>query len=153
MAKPPAKRIPSDDCVLVQDGMEYTPHEGEWIEVVTGYTVADMQDANRFQKLMDDRQAIGDDEQEELLAWVQRADAILGDLSRSIDSRLVAWSWTDARSRPLPPPSPEVIASLSWDELAYLLRVVRGQTETDRKNGSAPSLTTTSATASRRRRS
>ncbi len=153
MAKPPARRIPSDDLVIERDGEEYALHEGEWVEVVTGYTVGDLRDSKRWQKLLEDKEAIGDDETEALAEWEKQADTILEDLSHSIDSRLAAWSWTDVRGRPLPPPSPSVIRSLSWDEVGYLLRVVRGQTETDLKNGSAPSPTTTSATASRRRRS
>ena len=152
MAKPPARRIPSDDFVITVDGTEYTPHEGEWIEVLSGFTVGDMQDGTRFAKLLDDRASIGDDETAALTEWAQRADAVLTDLARSIDSRMVAWAWTDARSRPLPAPSPAVIASLTWEELAYLLKAVRGQIETDRKNGSAPLPTTTSAIASRKRR-
>lgn len=152
MSKAPAKRMPSDDLAIEQDGIEYRPHEGEWVDVLPGYTVGDLQDVTRWEKLMDDRQAIGDDEPEAMVAWMGRAEAVLGDMSRSIDRRLVGWSWTDGRGRPLPEPSPEVIAGLTWDELSYLMRIVRGQAETDRKNGSAPSRTTSSATASRSRR-
>ena len=147
MAKPPPRRIPSDDFVIESDGAEYRPHQGEWVDVLPGYTVADMQDTARFQKLMDDRTAIGADEPEALSDWMERADVVLASLARGIDARLVAWSWTDARGRALPAPSPEVVASLTWDELGYLLRVVRGQGEQDRPNASAPSPITSSATA------
>lgn len=153
MAKPPARRVPSDDYVVTVDGQDYAPHAGEWIDIIPGYTVGDMLDASRFQKLLDDRGSIGDDEPEAMAEWLTRADRVLVDLAASIDRRLVGWSWTDARGRPLPTPTADVIASLTWAELNYLLRAVRGQVaEADRKNAGRPSRTTSSATASRRSR-
>jgi hypothetical protein len=66
-----------------------------------------------------------------------------------LTGRLIAWNWTDDDSQPMPQPkgNPDVLTQLRADELVWLVTVSQGESPTERKNGSRPSETTSSAIA------
>lgn len=129
MSKIPPKRVPSDDCILVVEGVEYTPHKGEWIDIVPFMTV---------------RQEIAIIE---LLQSGKQNDANKANRSTQIlceeaANRVVDWNWTDLEGNPLPKPyrNPGVLHQLSNDELGYILKIMRGsESPAERKNALAPS--------------
>ena len=131
--KLPSRRVRSDDYAVDLGGKEYRPHAGEWVDFRGRSTVESLIIDLRLQALLR-LSGLTKEEAEETSALYER---VTEDLARSI----VAWSWTDDDWKELPsPPSPEVIRSLSVDELFWLLRGrFGGRTEEDRKNGSPPS--------------
>ncbi len=152
MAKPPTRQITSDDCVVTVEGEDYTPHEGEWIRVLPGITAAEIRLLRELQELKPKLEAIeGDDE-------AQGQSIVLLDKSYDravsmVARRVVEWNWTDSEGKKYPSgPTTEVIQELDVQELFYLVAAVRGETAGERKNGSRPSPTTSSASRQRRSR-
>lgn len=148
MAKPPPRRVPSDDCAVPIGGEIYHAHEGEWVEIVGSTTVAEMAAGLRFQQLATDLAAISG-EPDEQRKVMEIMNPVFDEMCRLLALRLTAWSWTDDASRPLGPPNDvAVLKGLRSDELQYLLTVAISEGPGERKNGSSVSLTTSSATAS-----
>ena len=146
MAKPPPRRVPSDDFVTTVDGIDYHPHEGEWIEIVGTLSVAEYQATIRM-SLIGVELSATDDPREHLSLTERHFEAICAGLAHHI----VDWSWTDPFGAPLPSPfnRPDVLQSLSPDELGYLIALVRDSESSARKNGSPPSPITSLVTGSR----
>lgn len=152
MGKLPTKQIASDDCVVTLDGVEYTPHEGEWIRAVPGLSVAELRLVRELNELKPKLDAIEDEdtEQEQSIALM---DHSFGRAVAIVAGRIEEWNWTDNAGQPYPKnPDEEVIRCLQLEELYYLLAAVRGETPAERGNGSRPSQTSTSATKRRQRR-
>jgi len=135
MAKIPSKRVPSDDCIvrvgrkiadekIVEEGIAYNIHEGEWIEVIP---VRSLRQYFALSRLI----AGGD---------AQKMESSLDDLCEQVAERVTAWNWTDMGGNPLPQPykNPDAIKTLTEDELLYLMSAVQGETPGQRKNASAP---------------
>ncbi len=136
MAKPAPRRVQSDDCELTVDGATYRPHEGEWIEVRGGRTVAESEAIHDMHRVMVDLDAASGEPDE-----AQRVSAIMHHYYERmiglLADRLLAWSWTDDDGEPLPQPhhNPSVFYRLTDTEAYYLLSAIRGETPGERKNG------------------
>lgn len=143
MSKPTPKRVLSDDCAVPVDGTVYYPHEGEWIELYAGMSVAETLSFDKMRRMGAKLDAIkdrpdADDHIEDIVEVpYQRICAIIA-------RHVTAWNWTDLASRPLPPPSEEALMDLSDHELGWLALAVKGETSGQRKNDSAPSPITSS---------
>lgn len=146
--KPPPRIVPSDDCVVTVDGVEYHPHEGESVSIAPGYSVGDLQLQHELQALRVKLDAIAGDDDEGA-----RQVAILDNSYTSaievLSARLLGWTWTDDAGDPLPQPhkAPSAFSRLRLDEIYYLIQAVKGETPGEQKNGSRPSRTSSSATA------
>lgn len=146
--KPPARTVPSDDCVVTVDGVEYHPHEGEWVKVVPGYSVGDLQLQREMQSLamkLDAASGEADEAQKKIALVDDSYESAIGVLSH----RLRAWNWTsdDGEALPQPAGNPAAFQHLRVEEVMYLVAAVQGETPGDQKNGSRPSGTSSSATA------
>ena len=147
--KPTARIVPSDDCVVTIDGVDYALHEGESVTVVPGFSVGDIQLMRRFSELQPQLDA-ATSPGEQIGITADTCNEIIDALCK----RLLAWTWTDDAGRYLPQPlgNPVAFAPLRVEELMYLALVVRGESPGERKNGSRPSRTSSSATRTSRRR-
>lgn len=147
--KPQARQVPSDDCVVTIDSVDYALHEGESVTVVPGFSVGDIQLMRRFAELQPQLDAAANPS-EQIGITADTCNEIIEALSK----RLLAWSWTDDAGRLLPQPlgNPMAFAPLRVEELMYLALIVRGEAPGERKNGSRPSPTSSSATRTSRRR-
>ena len=135
MAKPIARRIPSDDCTKTVDGTEYAVHEGERVELVGGLTIAELRARQHLLELSPKVAALqGEDNaaQETIRLLEESYTKVLDSLAR----RLVAWNWTDDRGEPLPAPdgTSTPLEGLSPEELLYLLTATGGEAPAERKN-------------------
>ena len=154
MAKPRARRIPSDACPLRVGDETYYPHEGEWVELFPIVTVGDRLVFTNLQALgVRLQQAEGDED--EMLVQLAGVSESYGHIKGVLVKNIVAWNWTglDSELLPLPKADPTVLDTLSDDEMQWLMGCVFGREEeiaSDRKNGSRPLPTTSSATARRR---
>ena len=131
--------MPSDDCVvyvgrvirdgeIVDAGEPYKVHEGEWIDIVPVTTIQQTIALRGLQEA-----ASKGNETE--------AEKNIDILCKTLADNLTDWSWTDNKGNPLPNPfeKPEILMSLTEDELAYLLTALAGETPGERKNVSMPS--------------
>ena len=145
--KPKPKTIPSDDCEVTVDGVDYYPHRGEWIKAIPALTVAEVRLRRELTGVQVKLDALkGEpDENEQMVALM---DDSFDTVIRVLSQRIVEWDWTDDAAEPYPQPhrNPEVLRSLRMDELYYLVLAVRGETAGERKNASRPSQTPSSAT-------
>lgn len=136
MAKPAAKRVLSDDCVVIVAGERYSPHEGEWVEVQAGMPVSSWMHLQAWRALGPQLAAAQGEPDEG--AQVRRLmagayEAALGHIARL----LVAWSWTDDRGQPLPAPDGTTgpLQTLRAEEVWWLLQALERETPGERKNG------------------
>lgn len=148
MSKPPLRHIPSDDCAVVVDGETYYPHEGESLSLIGGARpIRLFQVVNRLRQASVQVEAL-QDEPDGAVQIAELLDPQFEELCELLASRIVDWTWTDARGQPLPPPNARAVALLENQEVLYLITVVQGEGPAERKNGSSSSPTTSSATTS-----
>lgn len=138
MAKPKPKRIPSDSCRLFVDGEECHPHEGEWVELISAETVAEMRARVAMSRLDTQIDAIRG-EPNEAQQYITLMDDHYTQLVGFLAERVFAWDWTDLRGRPLPPPvdeagSPLGLLRLHPAELYWLSNVSTAESPEQRKN-------------------
>jgi len=131
--KIPPKRVPSDDCAIyvgrkiegdkiVAQGEPYYVHKGEWVEILPITSVGEAIAISRMLGLN-----------------IKQADKIaegLNQLCEGLAKRVINWNWTGMDSKPLPKPynKPEVIKSLTEDELVWLAITSQGESPGERKN-------------------
>lgn len=133
MSKIPPRTIPSDDLVIVVDGVEYRPHEGETVTVRGQASWKLLEGTTAMFGLYQRLGSLSADEQ----ARAQTAvDEVFEELSRLI----VDWTWTDDEGDVLPQSTSDVLRRLSLDEFQYLLGLVTPQGPS--KNSSEPSTST-----------
>lgn len=145
MGKPRPRRIASDDCAVLIDGAVYYPHEGEYVELYSGVTVGELQAMEHIRRLGVEISAVKGDA-DEYARTLQLLDPHYEELYGCLASRLVSWDWTDDRGRPLGPPDEiATLRRLRPEELYWLLFCVQGESQGERKNGSRPSQTISSA--------
>jgi len=147
--KPQAKTVPSDDCVVTIDSVDYPLHEGESVTVVPGFSVGDIQLMRQLAELQPKVDAA-----EGGIEKVGITDDVIAGTVTALSRRVLAWTWTDDAGRLLPQPlgNPAAFATLRIEELMYLALIVRGESPGERKNGSRPSPTSSSAIRTSRRR-
>lgn len=135
MAKPQPRRIASDDCIKTVDGVEYAVHEGEWVEMVGGVSVAEMR-ARQVLLEFGPKVAALEGEPDANVEFVRLFNEAYSTVIQGIARRLVDWNWTDDLGHPLPKPdgSPAPLAPLSPEEILYLLTVVTAEAPAERKN-------------------
>ena len=123
--KIPPVKVLSDDCTVyigrvIEDGKikepgtGYKVHEGEWVELFPAMSLAEIK-------------AITD------IAAAGALDKLCDELSK----RIVSWNWTDNFGVALAQPhkNPDVIFSVTDDELMWLLSASKGEeTANERKN-------------------
>jgi len=143
VSKPQPKRLPSDDCKVIQGGETYYPHEGEWVEVLPGVTVDGVRQLHTLHELAPKLLAAqGEaDEQARILALM---DGAFSEVARFLAPRLTAWNWTDDLGRPLPLPdgTPGPLGCLRQEELFWLISAAQGETPGKGASASKPSPTT-----------
>ena len=139
MSKPEPVRLRTDDCVVTVNGADYTPHEGEWVEVLIGQTPADFR-VMRASAEMASRIAQLEGEDDEALRRIVTVDDGYADLIDAVRPRLVAWNWTDDLGQPLDQPreNPDVFNKLRIEEVLYLARAVKGDVGEVRTQPEAP---------------
>jgi hypothetical protein len=149
MAKPKPLRIPSDDCAVTVNGEACQPHEGEWVEIYSGMSVGEWRAFESIRRAGVDLLA-AQGEPDEAARVTAIVEGQFGTLCEHLARRVTAWTWTDDRGMPLPQPdgTPGPLQALRSQELAWLIAVSQGETPAVRKNGSRPSRTTSSDTAS-----
>lgn len=151
MSKAPTVRIPSDGCVIVAPGIEpYYPHVGEWVDVVLVGSVGELQAIARLRELAP-ALAAAQGEPDEMARTLALLDPHFEEVLGYLAGRVMAWSWTDNFSRPLPQPdgTPGPLRLLTANELYWLLFASQADDAGTRKKGSRPSPITSSATARR----
>ena len=130
--KIPPQRIPSDDCTvyigrviedgeITEEGTPYKVHEGEYVELFPVQSLSELIALSDIMAVTRDPEAFG----------------AMRQLCRSLSERVVSWDWTGNDGQPLAQPhnNPEVLESLTNDELMWLFSAVKGkETEADRKN-------------------
>ena len=148
MSKPLAKRVPSDDCIVTVDGVDYALHEGEWVDVVPAFSTGDLRFMRKIVNLRTEVDA-AEKPEDGIVLTADTYEELIDILSR----RLVAWNWTDDQGQALPQPNgnPVAFATLRLEELLYLSLVIRGESPGERKNALKPSRTSRSATRTSRR--
>lgn len=148
MSKPGGRRILSDDFVVVVNGVQFNPHEGEWIDVMPVQSVADLRQRIKLAQMqveLDALQGEPDAERKQIAIL----DANLPPLCEMLGRVILGWNWTDLAGKLLPNPhnEPGVMEQLvTTDELLYLIAITQPEVPAERKNGSRPSRTTSSAT-------
>lgn len=155
--KVPPREVPSDDCPLVvgrrieddkitDPGQTYYPHVGEAVSILPTKTLQGLLKLRKLGFSTDD-----EDPAEKL----GRLDRSLADICEHLAGVIVGWDWTDLGGEPLPQPykRPEVLAELETDELVWLIQAAQGETKSERKNGSAPLPSGSTARGQRRRKS
>ncbi len=125
--KPEIRQVPSDDCEVPVDGVVYTPHEDEWVQVLPIQRVGDTKMYVAFNHLGPQLLALkGEpDEQAKVNELVApHFDSVIA----FVTGRIVKWNWTDMAGDPLPQPrdNPAVFATLTTEELMYLVSVIQG---------------------------
>ncbi len=140
--KIPSKRIPSDDCTIyvgrkikgdaiVEVGTPYHIHENEWVEFTP------VRSAQEYTALMQ-------------LQNTKEIAKGLDNLCEALAKLLTAWNWTDNDGVLLSQPknNPDVIRSLSDDEVLWLAGATMGvETQVERKNESGAIATSSSLMA------
>ena len=128
--KIPPDRVKSDDCAvyigrvvndgeITEAGTPYHVHKGEWVDVLPCRSLAEMMAVS----------AIAAD----ALSGVASLRQICTELSK----RVVGWNWTGMDSQPLAQPfgNPELLETLTDDEVLWLLGAAKGdETQEERKN-------------------
>lgn len=145
MAKPPTRQVPSDDCTIEADGVVYSPHEGEWVKVVSSFAVGSLRIMRRMTELQSQMDALDDDEQ---IRKIVLMDDTVDQIIDVLQGRIVEWNWTDDLGNPLPQPfgNPDAFKPLRLEELMYLALIVRGEAPAEQGNGSRPLPTSSSVT-------
>jgi len=136
MAKIKPERVPSDDCTVTVDGVEYAIHEGEWVEFMPGLTAGEIEMmkqariiATRFAAIEGDADA--EDTQLDIVGdRIDEAWAFITD-------RITGWNWTDNDGKPYPQikDDPDVFKSLHLQEIYYLVSIGMGEGKAAEKNG------------------
>ena len=103
----PPRRVEGTTFVQTVDGVEYRPHEDEWVDFRRGFSWGYMM---AQQGLV----AARDDTGKRIAAWT--------DVVKSLADNIIAWSLTDAEGEALPQPyhNPEAFRQLTNEELLWL---------------------------------
>lgn len=127
--KIPPRRVVADDLVITgDDGQEYQPHAGEWVEVRGHVSVDDYLKTMAVRDIRIGGDAATRSEQvDELFDW--------------LGSRILDWNWTNDEGIEMPKPTAAVIRGLDFVEIMWLLTAILPPTRSgeETKNDEAPS--------------
>lgn len=133
--KPKARRVPSDDCILTQDGEEYAIHAGEWVEFRGRANMGFFTKYLQMQSLAESAQG-GASTPGDAVALGLAAESIADQLAQHISS----WTWTNDDGDPMPLPAKgEALDDLDQIEFQWLLEHFLETSDGDRPNASSPS--------------
>lgn len=173
MAKAALRQVSSDDYTEVEDGQIIHPHEGEWVRVIAGKTVADVKMALQLSHVQTDLAALDPDPGEQLsteeLGKLERqrleiVAPVYDEVNALLARRIVAWNWTHrVTGRPLIPwnaqdedgrdyaeiDGADVFSQLTPTEQGYLLAVVKAESPGEGSAASSGSPTSVLASTSR----
>ncbi len=133
--KAPPRVIFCDELVIKDGEEEYHPHAGELIRLIGGASVGDVKMAVDLQKFGDI-----DMSTEEGKARMEEVKAGLELVTGQLALRLHSWTWTDDTATPYPQPTKEILESLRFEELMWILTASLKVARSDnaRLKGSAP---------------
>ena len=120
-------RIESDDCVVYvgrvledgevrEEGTPYYVHTGEWVELLPTRSLAELITLSNL---------------------TTDSAGSLETLCQELSQRIISWNWTGMDNEALPQPygNPATIASLTDDEVLWLIDAAKGrETSAARKN-------------------
>jgi|TARA_Y100000310_G_scaffold276879_1_gene294340 hypothetical protein len=119
------KRVPADDCIITVEGEEIAVHKGEWIEIIPVGTLRTYTALLRVQNLvLDDSDS-----------------QVLHDLCEEVAERVIAWNFTglDGKNLAKPYQNARVIEGLTSEEVAWIVKILQGESPGERKKDSEPS--------------
>lgn len=128
MAKPQAIKISSDSCPVVVNGETYYPHEGEHVWMMPVASVGDMRRLS-VAAMASVRVAAVQGDADQGAKEIAIASETLDSLSEVLAPRIVKWTWTDLRGRPMPQPDDTALSlsNLCQSELEWLLNALMGK--------------------------
>ena len=144
--KIPTIKVKSDDCAInigqvIEDGEIINPgtphyvHTSEWVEIMPVMAVREVMQLSRLQRGSEDTGGLGEN---------------LSQLCKELSKRIIGWNWPDLVGEAMEQPygRPDVLESLSSDELLWLVNAAAGQEAPEaRKKGSATLENTSLVTA------
>lgn len=138
LTKAPPVTIFCDDLTIEVDGEKYHPHAGELVRLSGGASVGDIKMAVDLQKFKDIDMST--DEGKERMEEV-KAGLML--MITGLAARLQSWTWTDNNGQLYPPPTAEILETLRFEELMWILSasLSTARKDADRLKDSAPSTT------------
>ena len=135
MTKGPVLTVDCGDFEVKVGGEVYHPHAGETVTMAATSAMGDLTTMLELDKI--------EIKKDMTKAETAEAVRIIDRMGAHLEKAIIAWTWTNDADPPEPYPSPptrEVLAGLTMDEQAYLIRVSFGRaSEATRKNGSSPS--------------
>lgn len=121
MMKLPIRVIASDDCLVVEGGVEFYPHKGQTVSLIGWF---DMDALRLMYQLADllERVTAADADVDEAVRLVEGSDPLMEAFIRALAERVISWTWTDRKGKSLPQPfgNPAAFGSLGLHELIYL---------------------------------
>tara|TARA_Y100000310_G_C20407687_1_gene680430 strand:+ start:124 stop:633 length:510 start_codon:yes stop_codon:yes gene_type:complete len=146
-SKIPLITIPSDDCVvrtgqvikdgeIIDEGQAYHVHKGESIQIIPVMTVGELIALGRLQSA-----TVGEGAAEAL-------GTQMGNLCLELSQRIISWNWTDLMGQPMAQPyqRPDILGSLTNDELLYLVVAAQGRETPEERNLDSGQSASTSST-------
>jgi len=140
--KIPLKRVDSSNCVVyvgrriaggkvVEAGTPYKVHEGEWVDILPVTSVGEL---IAFGEMAASSSKVT--KEKKLLSLGSKMGMAFESVVQRVAQRVYDWNWTDIEGKRLPNPhnNPDVIRSLSTDELVWLANQAEYETEIERKN-------------------
>lgn len=134
--KPPVRTVPSDDCIVKVDGVEYAVHTGEHVCVLAGFSVGGLRALGKMRALGAEVAAV-QGEAEEGGKVLDALNGAFADVTLELARRVKGWNWTDDSGAPLPPPNgtPEPFQALRTEEIYWLIGACQGESSAERKKG------------------
>lgn len=146
MSKPPPRTITCEDYTVTQDGVEYHPHEGEFVRFVGRPSPKDVETFWAFDELADKsdepERPADDAADEEKLAYLaahvlwrkqrnEELDASMRIICAVLAQHIVGWNLTNDQSQPIVPfnatvPAGEPFAGQPYAELTGDVEVIVG---------------------------
>lgn len=118
MGKPLPKEIPSDQCPAGYNGEICYPHQEEVVVLFPGWCWGEVEAYQELKRLGDKIRSgkAGPEAIEETNKWMDQ-------LCEFLSHRIVSWTWTDRRGRPLPQPDGTAgpLKALTSEEIVWLM--------------------------------
>lgn len=134
--KPPIRSVPSDDCLVRVDGVQYAVHAGEIVRVLAGFSVGGLRALGKMRALGVQVASV-QGEEESGGKVLDALNAAFADVCLELARRVKGWTWTDDGGEPLPQPdgTPEPFYALRTEEIYWLVAACQGESSAERKKG------------------